>query len=79
MYFAYFHSFVPPKSSSMRSTQEYLYLLESYYQNVQVSGEKWHMSHLISCLIAWQIDSKSISVQLDHPVTQKPGNIVSRS
>ena len=58
--------------------EEYLYLLESYYQNVQVSGEKWHMSHLISCHIAWEIDSKLISVQLDHPVTQKPDNIVSR-
>ena len=78
MYFAYFHSFVPPKSSSMRITQEYLYLLESFYQNFQVSGGKWHMSHLISCPIAWEIDSKLISVQLDHPVTQKPDNIVSR-
>ena len=49
--------------------EEYLYLLESYYQNVQVSGEKWHMSHLISCPIVWEIDSKLISVQLDHPVS----------
>ena len=68
MYFSYFHSFVPPKSSSMRITQEYLNILESYYQNVQVSGEKWHMSHFISCPIAWEINSKFISVQLDHPV-----------
>ena len=44
--------------------------LGSYYQNVQVSGGKWHMSHLISCPIAWEIDSKLFSVQLDHPVSK---------
>ena len=40
IYFAYFHNFSPPKSSSWKITQEYLNLLESYYQNVKVSGRK---------------------------------------
>ena len=42
--------------------------MKTIYQNVQISGEKGDLSHLIGCLLAGVIRSKLIPFQLDHPV-----------